>query len=247
MAGSESSFTKKLPEAALSVLLPLLVTWLVEALMHPQVWVLFVIGIIPLVAALHMLNPLVRRGWMKIVVTCVIFIAYIWLALAASRMQAMKKLAAERTEVSQKLVMAMDIPPSGDAWDSAIEVMNNSSYSIGKRDVYCKVHHLKGLGLHTTDPPTRFELGDSQIQLARTPSQKLEGGGRGESYECLCPDISRPCFDTYLSCADVTVVMHYSLESQPDITDEKSYRFSYNKLRGRWDQHALDSTEVYCN
>jgi hypothetical protein len=145
-------------------------------------------------------------------------------------------------------MFSMSVPSSGDAWDSAIEIINNAPYSIGKRDVSCQVNELKGFGLHKElNPPTTVEIGNATIQPAQTPSQRLEGWGRGDSYECLCPGVTRPCLDTYLSCADITVIMEYSLEDQPDIAEKKSFRFSYNRIRGKWDQRALDSKEVYCN
>jgi hypothetical protein len=89
-----------------------------------------------------------------------------------------------------------------------------------------------------------FHLGN-----ARIPSSAiLESGGGTQTEACL-----RLLGNSFVSggadCVDVTVVFWYSLEDQPDVSEEKKFRFiGYVGSSGKasWATEPVKASEDYC-
>ena len=201
---SQPRFTKA-HEAVLFVLLPLLVTWVWEALVHPQVWILFVIGLIPLVALIHMFWP--KTGtWdpcVRIVTVGIIILGYGWGGLAASRLQIKQRIKVEQNDVYQHLTSSYSIPTGGTIADTVFTVTNEGESTIGKHNMILSpndtISFIGGGGVKNAGPG-KYGFMDSRSALGTL----LPGGGV-VSVPLISPGIGLGDID----CADIIVKVIY--------------------------------------
>jgi hypothetical protein len=142
-------------------------------------------------------------------------------------------------DVKTNLLIRMDVPSSGDAWDSLISLTNNSSSVIGKRRITCHLNQLNWGGhgrMINSSGLWDFE-------------ERLRTGGDRQTQGCLINSRGVPLVsvDMPLECADVSVIVDFSVDSSPVISAKKELRFVFGFVRDKsWVQQPVEHRGSYC-
>jgi hypothetical protein len=166
----------------------------------------------------------------------------------------------ERNDTANHLTVTHYIP-SGYADDpmyTMFSVSNGGNVVISKHHkILCDIR--LAVGNHGSSPISNMvtrenEDGTTAIGDLTGLSQTIESsgpmrpGGDAESSQCLI--ILRQTFvDGGSDCVDMTLIFLYTLETQPDLRQEKGFRFVAEKGgNGRfdWAQRPLESVRNYC-
>jgi hypothetical protein len=71
-------------------------------------------------------------------------------------------------------------------------------------------------------------------------------GGDAQSETCLERSFMRPG-DLRPLCVDMTLIIDYTLQSQPDMREEKKWRFVLDEHKGNvWVRHLVESPNSPC-
>jgi hypothetical protein len=175
-----------------------------------------------------------------------------------------EKLADQRDDVFQRLVINhhSDVGKESDVLATIFTVTNNSNYAVsGKHQLVCDVTAAVGNGqtsvltdvwqTFTPDPVTRefkgmFGMGSPDMAwqyIAVGPP--LGPNGDTETYE-QCLSMARFANDT--NCIDLTLIFWYSLETQPDLRQEKEYRIvgTVDGTQFVWKPQPVKSQANFC-
>lgn len=135
MAHEENLRFSRWHELWIFVLAPAVVLEVINRLFDPPIWVLFVVGFIPLCAMLHLFWTwtairLLGRG--KTVAVLGIVILYVVGAVKASNLENQKHFRAEEEDTWRNIQIDFSLPPNdkGDPMKSLITVTNNSMQNL---------------------------------------------------------------------------------------------------------------------
>jgi hypothetical protein len=124
-----------------------------------------------------------------------------------------------------------------DLRETVFSLVNNGDYDLAEHTIFCHLNSLRY--------PNHIYIAQSNsypaVSFAKGP---LRHGGDGESVQCL-KSISLVSPE----CADVTVVVQFSLIDQPAVKLEKASRFATTITKGGqyWDVQPLAAPIDYCN
>ena len=144
-----------------------------------------------------------------------------------------------RAAVESQLSMNLAVPSSGDAWDSILTTSNNSNFKLTERRSTCEVSELRSGVLSITNVPI------SSVQ----PDDDLSPGGDAQTKGCLgVPGGNRAIrLNSNIDCADVIVLMQFTIETSPRIQSEKRLRFVYGYGGQRlWVSESVNGYHSYC-
>jgi hypothetical protein len=226
----ESAKWSRLHEAALFVLLPLLIGWVVEMIFHPQIWVLFLIGVLPVIALMHIVgllsSPLSRY---KLLVIGVCGVLYVWAGRQASQKQRALEENDRNSEIQNNIHASVYMPPNGDLITSDFTMTNGGKYDITLDFLGCQLNkvvwrdgkHVAGYGAVLGDGAI-VGIGTDAAVARQAVNRVIHGGGDVFTTQCLYaiyhheggtfPIPSEA--STSIVCSDVTLDFHYSLSPQ---------------------------------
>lgn len=140
----------------------------------------------------------------------------------------------QREDVQEKLHGEVQLPRSGDLLGSTFTVTNGGKTAIGTYRIGC------GVALITSE--NRAVSSGNLVSLG-TSTLPLLPNGDAQSTTCLWA--ARPAGRP--TCADVRFILDYTLQTQPDVEQEKSFRFSSEITDGfGWHQIALSTPRSPC-
>lgn len=148
-----------------------------------------------------------------------------------------QKLREQREDVWNRLTAFASLGSSDDLIDSRFTIVNDGNSDIGKHTIVCRInslqYHNNVLFQQSLASPKQFDRG------------ALKHGGDGESVQCVGLPVAGlgP-----LECADITLVVNYVLAAEPQMLQEKDFRFATIRTRtGRsWDVQPTSSRIDYC-
>jgi hypothetical protein len=166
----------------------------------------------------------------------------------------------QRTETLQGLTANHYLAPGeeDDPMYTMFTVTNGGSYEISKKHgIVCLVNLATGtnglivtgmLSWNTIDGKRQVS-GDGNVNIHALnipPSTStLLPGGDAETDQCL-----DAWYFGKTKCADVTLIFWYSLESQPNVQEEKRFRFAVHQSKTgqfSWYPEQVSSPETYCD
>ena len=143
----------------------------------------------------------------------------------------------ERHDVYQKLSIVANTP-SGQFLKTGITVVNNGGTDIDNHTVRCSWRRI------TLAPYGGIENLPIQTTLPQKSTWRAFGGG--ETSYCLAGIASFPP-DTSVLCADVTIVVFYTLVTQHNVEEQKEIRFVTHKMDNlSWHEQPVDYQGDYC-
>jgi hypothetical protein len=149
-----------------------------------------------------------------------------------------QKLEPEQEDTSQNLSATVELQ-SPDPFLSIFKVVNGGKTGLVHHKIWCSINHaLIGMS-HLSHVSAGYDTGLSDVLI--------HPGEDSEIKACLAiaPGMG------VLSCADVSLFYHYSLESQPDIDSKKEFRFIGRFWGGKdfhWSSLTLNAPlNVKCN
>ncbi len=125
-----------------------------------------------------------------------------------------------QNDVVTHLNIKIDVP-SGNPWDSIVTIANNSSSELSKHGITCKINRLR------MENGSVYENVGSTIEWGGDAPLRI--GGDAQSDTCLKghygsqENIFRG--SAPVACADVTVVVNYSVNDYPEVVGQKKVRF----------------------
>ncbi len=143
------------------------------------------------------------------------------------------KLQEQREDVFQNLSASVKIPASLNVFKSVVTVTNNGKKIIGKHRLFCNINSLVVEG----DEGMRG-VSPTVIVPLRSSAETIAPGGDAESDMCL--NSIDPGGKSFV-CGDIVVAMLYSLETQPQITEDKQFRFVIFKGQTEWTKDPINS------
>ena len=147
-----------------------------------------------------------------------------------------QRLKTERDDVWNKLKASPTVGPYDDLRNTRFSVINDGNSDIANHVLFCHINSINftnSIYIRTSHfIPRRFDRG----QLRRS--------GDGESVECMKTVNLGPA-----DCADVTIVVDYTLVDQPLVAQEKTFRFATVKTQTghAWDIQPLTARIDYCD
>jgi hypothetical protein len=195
----------------------------------PKEWTVLVIGTFLGVAGvrsedLFIVTPCLMGCWLAFLLICLSHKwATIWRVITSLGITCVfialmtriysRRLQEAQDDVYQHLSVRIELPATGDVMNGFFVLSNGSKARIAE-DASCVIHAIVG---------TRGALaGFTSIGLPSGGS--LGPGGEAQSFQCLKP--AYPYIVGTVLCADVELLVHYSLESQAAIKKERYFRFA---------------------
>jgi hypothetical protein len=151
-----------------------------------------------------------------------------------------QRLMAERDDVWNRLRSFLTVGPSDDLSSTRFSVVNDGGSDIASHTLSC---HINSLNYFRNS--VYFKNG--RLEPRRFDKGPLRRSGDGESVECL--KIVNTTSLGPADCADVTIVVDYTLMDQPQVQQEKRFRFATSKTPTghSWDIQPLSAPIDYCN
>jgi hypothetical protein len=159
-------------------------------------------------------------AYKKAIIFCTTFFAFSCAAMGTMWWFLNVALEAQQEDVFNKLDITVPRPETGNPITTMFSVKNNAATNIGTHHISCKDDFILFEG------PNVFADGRSSFDKYFVP---LSGGGDGDTVPCL---ESLPATFKNLGpilCADIRIVVDYSLESQPQVPRQKPARFITRK------------------
>jgi hypothetical protein len=181
-----------------------------------------------------------QRGIVK-TASIVSVIIGLWFATGWAKSERVKKIT---SDVQDHLSIEMLVPVSGDAWDSLITTKNGSNFDIGRRRITCRVNQLNASDAN----------GNQGVRLSNSGQimdidEKLKAGGDAQTEGCLTREGGGRIVRSKapVTCADVDVIIDFSVDSDPVVNGTKELRFVYGFLGGQsWVQQPINRSGTYC-
>lgn len=143
----------------------------------------------------------------------------------------------EQKETRVGLVANALSPPTLSPLESIFTIANGSTHQIGGHSFKCGINlvvYNQGNGFLSQFSTTKQDFFDG----------KIEGNGDTQSYKCL--DLFKATREQ-MDCLDVVAHFEYSIETQPNITETKEFRFVADKEDGFvWTKQPLNDPKQYC-
>jgi hypothetical protein len=145
------------------------------------------------------------------------------------------ELEAQQEDTFRNLSASVSLPPSQDIFQSVFMVTNGGGTTIAKHQLFCNVNSII-IGGH-------YKLKPMAIAPLRSSAETIAPGGDAESETCLENfESGNVPFD----CGDMDILMMYSLETQPNVTRQKEFRFVIQKGQAAWTKQPVNSKVIWC-
>ena len=186
-----------------------------ENIWHPIVgWVLWAF---PVAIGIHMIwmwlgsknQSRSRRTAVVIALTG----AFLFLATSSVKAFVGRQMQQEQNDVFEKLSARVELPAAGDVMNGFFVLSNGSKTRIAEAGS-CVIHAIVG---------THAAL-SGFTSIGFPSGGSLGPGGEAQSFQCLKPAV--PQLVGVVVCADVELLVNYSLESQAAVKKEKYFRFT---------------------
>jgi hypothetical protein len=142
----------------------------------------------------------------------------------------------EGEDVWNRLRAFPTVAVSDDLRTTRFSVVNDGNSDIASHSLFCHINSI--------NYPHDVYFRRSHFSPLRFDKGPLQRNGDGESVKCL-----KSVGGTSPDCADVTIVVDYTLSGQPQERQEKTFRFATTKTQTghAWDIQPLSTRIDYCD